>query len=94
MDEKNGTRKGTAAVFLIGIVLVAEIFLVGCSMAGAPGLLTVLYDKITLPSGLLFVTHFKWLFNTGVTILACVPAVALMFVSELGISWYAKKASA
>ena len=48
------------------------------SLLKAPDFIQMIYDKVTLPSSLLFVTHFKGLFAFVMTIISCVPALIFL----------------
>ena len=48
--------------------------------------LAFLYDKITVPQSLHFITNFKWLFNLVVVCVTAIPAAAVLYVSEWGFS--------
>ena len=45
-----------------------------------------LYDKITVPQSLHFITNFKWIFNLLVVCVTAIPAAAVLYVSERGFS--------
>ena len=51
-----------------------------------PQILAFLYDKITVPQSLHFITNFKWLFNLIVVCVTAIPAAAVLYVSEWGFS--------
>lgn len=89
------TRKDEAKVMIgvlvLGIILGAEILLLILTLVWEPQVLAMLYDKITLPAGLHFITHFKGLFNALVFVAACVPAGIIFFITELIFSAVASK---
>lgn len=83
--------KVIAGVYIMGIIMGAEILFLTFSLIKEPQILGMIYEKITLPSGLHFITHFKWLFNLLILLVSFIPAGAVMFASNLFFSKIASK---
>ena len=75
-----GILFGMAIVLGIGVVFLAF------TLTRDPQILAFLYDKITVPQSLHFITNFKWLFNLLVVCVTAIPAAAVLYVSEWGFS--------
>lgn len=87
MEVTEVTRKDEAkviaGVLVMGIIFGAEIFFMVLTLAKEPQVLAMIYDKITLPAWLHFITHFKLLFNLLVFLAACVPAGIIFHITDL-----------
>ncbi len=75
-----GNPFGMAIVLGIGVAFLAF------TLPRDPQILAFLYDKITVPQSLHFITNFKWLFNLLVVCVTAIPAAAVLYVSERGFS--------
>lgn len=73
-------------LFSMAIVLGAGVAFFVFILTKNPQILTLLYDKITVPQGLHFITNFKWLFNLAVICVTAIPAAVVLYVSEWGFS--------
>ena len=61
------------------------------SLRKAPELIQWIYDKVTLPESLIFISHFKGLFGFFVMVISCLPALALMGITGMVMSKIADK---
>ena len=61
------------------------------SLLKAPELIQWIYDKVTLPESLLFITHLKGLFGFAVMVISCLPALVLMGITGVVMSKAAEK---
>lgn len=61
------------------------------SLLKAPELIQWIYDKVTLPESLIFISHFKGLFGFFVMVISCLPALALMGITGMVMSKIADK---
>lgn len=81
-NEKEETSKDQGKVLFFLLIsaafLMAEIGFMDLSMMKAPVFIQTVYDKVTLPSPLHFITYFKGLFALFMYLLSCVPALLLM----------------
>lgn len=80
--ETNGEKTKIIILLLIAsAVLMAESGLMALSLWKAPVLIQFIYDKVTLPQSLLFITHLKGLFAVVMMVVCCLPALILMAVT-------------
>ncbi len=95
VSEQEETNKGSGKVlvFLLisAVFIMAEIGIMDVSMMKAPVIIQAVYDKVTLPSPLLFITHLKGLFALFMYLLSCVPALLLMGGTGLVMTKAAEK---
>ena len=88
-EETNGEKAAVLSFLLISAAfLMAEIGLMDISLLKAPELI---YDKVTLPESLLFITHLKGLFGFAVMVISCLPALVLMGITGVVMSKAAEK---
>ena len=73
-------------LFGMAVVLGAGVAFLAFILTRDPQILAFLYDKITVPQSLHFITNFKWLFNLIVVCVTAIPAAAVLNVSEWGFS--------
>ena len=73
-------------LFGMAVVLGAGVAFLAFILTRDPQILAFLYDKITVPQSLHFITNFKWLFNLVVVCVTAIPAAAVLYVSEWGFS--------
>lgn len=91
-EESNGEKMGLVVLMLImAVVLMAESGLMALSLWKAPVLIQLIYDKVTLPESLLFITHLKGLFGFVMMAICCVPALLLMTLTSFLLSKAAKR---
>ena len=72
-------------LFGMAIVLGIGVAFLAFTLTRDPQILAFLYDKITVPQSLHFITNFKWIFNLLVVCVTAIPAAAVLYVSEMGI---------
>lgn len=81
-NREEAEEKGSVGVivFLLisAAILLSGIGLMDVSLLKAPDFIQMIYDKVTLPSSLHFVTYFKGLFAFVMTIISCVPALIFL----------------
>ena len=88
--ESNGEKAAVISFLLIlAAFLMAEIGLMDISLLKAPE--HWIYDKVTLPESLLFISHFKGLFGFLMMVISCLPALALMGITGMVMSKIADK---
>ena len=86
-EETNGEKAAVLSFLLISAAfLMAEIGLMDISLLKAPELIQWIYDKVTLPGSLLFITHLKGLFGFAVMVISCLPALVLMGITGVVMS--------
>ena len=91
-DESKGEKAAVISFLLISAAfLMAEIGLMDISLLKAPELIQWIYDKVTLPESLIFISHFKGLFGFFVMVISCLPALALMGITGMVMSKIAYK---
>ena len=73
-------------LFGMAIVLGIGAAYLAFTLTRDPQILAFLYDKITVPQSLHFITNFKWLFNLLVVCVTAIPAAVVLYVSERGFS--------
>ena len=73
-------------LFGMAIVLGIGVAFLAFTLTRDPQILAFLYDKITVPQSLHFITNFKWIFNLLVVCVTAIPAAAVLYVSERGFS--------
>ncbi|WP_418579947.1 hypothetical protein [Hungatella sp.] len=91
-EETNGEKAAVLSFLLISAAfLMVEIGLMDISLLKAPELIQWIYDKVTLPESLLFITHLKGLFGFAVMVISCLPALVLMGITGVVMSKAAEK---
>lgn len=83
--EITGAEKRAVYFFLfaISVVFFVEIGFMDYSLMKTPFFIQLIYDKVTLPSPLLFITHWKGLFVLLMYLISCIPAILLMSITGL-----------
>ena len=91
-EETNGEKAAVLSFLLISAAfLMAEIGLMDISLLKAPELIQWIYDKVTLPESLLFITHLKGRCGFAVMVSSCLPALVLMGITGVVMSKAAEK---
>lgn len=92
-QELTNGEKGKVLLFLIitAVFLMVEIGFMDVSLLQAPFFIQAVYDKVTLPSWLHFITRFKGIFALFMYLLSCVPALLIMAGTGLVLSKIADK---
>lgn len=91
-EETNGEKAAVISFLLISAAfLMAEIGLMDIALLKAPELIQWIYDKVTLPESLLFISHFKGLFGFVVMVISCLPALILMGITGIVMSKAAER---
>lgn len=81
-EETNGEKaKIIVLVLIVSAILMAESSLIALSLYKAPVLIQLIYDKVTLPESLLFITHLKGLFAFVMMVACCLPALIIMAIT-------------
>lgn len=81
-SDTNTTWSVWATLFGMAIVLGAGVFFLVFLFTKDPQILAFLYDKITVPQSLHFITNFKWLFNLLVVCVTAIPVAAILYGCE------------
>lgn len=86
------SRKEYACVAIILLVVFAVIMAGATVMAflihQAPALTDMVYDKVTLPQALHFVTGLKGIFRIFMVLVCCVPVSVIYYGLLLGLARY------
>lgn len=87
-----GYRIQYACVSVVLLVVFAVILAGAAAMAymisRSPELISMAYDKITLPQSLQFMTGLKGVFRIFIMLICCVPVSVVYYVMLLALSKY------
>mgnify|MGYP000255470098 CR=1 FL=1 len=72
-------------LFGMAIVLGIGVAFLAFTLTRDPQILAFLYDKITVPQSLHFITNFKWIFNLLVVCVTAIPGRSRTLCKRAGI---------
>lgn len=90
VKEISGKEYACVAIILIAVfaVIMAGALVMAYLIHQAPELTSMVYDKVTLPQALHFVTGLKGIFRIFMVLVCCVPVSVIYYGLLLGLARY------